>query len=81
MGQILSSAIVNALLEELGILPLLLDSPCDMYTEPYASAVRGWNTGKSIHHEHRLLSLLGFPTNSAFAFIFYICTMFAFIPK
>lgn len=51
LGQSLSTALANRLLDELGLSPFMNDESCDRYTGVYAGTIDGWNSkGK-----HRLL--------------------------
>lgn len=44
MGNTLSSALANKLLDELGLTNLMNPVPCDRYTGIFADTVNGWNS-------------------------------------
>lgn len=44
LGQSLSTALANRLLDELGLSPFMNDEPCDRYSGIYAGSVDGWNS-------------------------------------
>ncbi|VDI06314.1 Hypothetical predicted protein [Mytilus galloprovincialis] len=44
LGQSLSTALANRLLDELGLSPFMNEEQCDRYTGVFAGAVDGWNS-------------------------------------
>ena len=44
VGNTLTSAVANQLLQELGLTHFMNSEPCDRYTGIYADTVDGWNT-------------------------------------
>jgi hypothetical protein len=44
VGNTLTSAVANQLLQELGLTHFMNNEPCDRYTGIYADTVDGWNT-------------------------------------
>jgi len=58
LGQSLSTALANRLLDELGLSPFMNDEQCDRYSGIYAGSVDGWNSkGTHAWNEKILMAL------------------------